>query len=194
MKNKKIITTITALFGSLICGGYVMAQTLGLDETLGAVNEGGSLVSRTNIPTLLGQVIGTGLSLVGVLFFALMLYGGVLWMTAHGNEEQAKKAWNAILAAAIGLAIVLASYTLVNFLFSSVERGGEAPGTNGTTAVQRCISESLIATACTGDGDCGPNAACNTIAGHCVDEFAFECEDASECEEGERCITVQEII
>ena len=30
------------------------------------------------------------LSFIGVLFFALMVFGGFMWMTARGNEEQTK--------------------------------------------------------------------------------------------------------
>ncbi|MBI4811909.1 hypothetical protein HY798_00435, partial [Candidatus Falkowbacteria bacterium] len=45
-----------------------------------------------DIPTVSGQVIGAGLAFIGILFFILMIYGGILWMTAQGNEQQVTKA------------------------------------------------------------------------------------------------------
>ena len=77
-----------------------------------------------NLPTLIGTVLGTALSLVGVLFFALMLYGGITWMLAHGNAEQEKKALGTITAAIIGILIVLGSYALTTFVLGSVKSAG----------------------------------------------------------------------
>ena len=75
-----------------------------------------------NLPGLIGNVLGTALSLVGVLFFALMLYGGITWMMAHGNAESEKKALSTITAAIIGILIVLGSYALTTFVLTSVQK------------------------------------------------------------------------
>ena len=60
-----------------------------------------------------------------------MVYAGILWMTARGKEDQAKKAQSTIIAASVGLIIVLSSYSLTNFLFASLE--GES--------IQNCSSK-----------------------------------------------------
>lgn len=78
-----------------------------------------------NLPGFIGNALGTALSLVGVLFFALMLYGGITWMMAHGNAEQEKKALSTITAAIIGILIVLGSYALTSFVLSSVKSAGD---------------------------------------------------------------------
>ena len=80
------------------------------------------------LPVLIGQILGTGLSLVGVLFFALMLYGGLTWMLARGNTEQETKALNTITAAIIGIVIVLASYAITSFVFKSIGPGSSTGG------------------------------------------------------------------
>ena len=85
-----------------------------------------------NLPGLIGNVLGTALSLVGVLFFALMLYGGITWMMAHGNAESEKKALSTITAAIIGILIVLGSYALTTFVLSSVKGGGGGGGNKCT--------------------------------------------------------------
>lgn len=87
----------------------------GLEETAGAAG-----LQQKELPALAGALIGTVLSLIGVIFFALMIYGGFLWMTAHGKEEQAKQGLETVLAAVIGLVIILAAYAITSFVFKSV--------------------------------------------------------------------------
>ncbi|MBI5728393.1 MAG: hypothetical protein HY984_01415 [Candidatus Magasanikbacteria bacterium] len=95
------------------------------DYGLGATAQNAGLKDERKLPDLIGAVIGTGLSMIGVLFFILMVYGGFLWMTAHGNEDQSKKALNTIIAATIGIIIVMASYAITRFVFSRVNSAAE---------------------------------------------------------------------
>ena len=48
-----------------------------------------------------------------------MIYGGIVWMMAGGNEQDAEKAKNIIIAAIIGLMIVLAAYAISYFIVNS---------------------------------------------------------------------------
>ena len=50
--------------------------------------------------------------LLGSIFLFLMAYGGIMWMTAGGNEEQVAKAKKVIKGAVAGFIIVLISYTI----------------------------------------------------------------------------------
>ena len=83
---------------------------------LDTVAEGKLKISSTP-SEMIGKVIGSVLGFVSVIFFLLTIYGGILWMTARGNEQQTDKALHTITSASIGLAIVLGSYVLVGFLF-----------------------------------------------------------------------------
>lgn len=105
----------------LFAGSYAHADEYGLSATAGAAG----LSQNKNIPGIIGNVVGAGLSLVSVLFFILMIYGGIRWMLARGKEEEAKKALDTIVAAIIGIIIVLAAYAITNFVFKSV--GDQAP-------------------------------------------------------------------
>lgn len=67
-----------------------------------------------------GQVIRIILGLAGMIFFALTVYAGFLWMTAAGNDEQVSKATDIIKMAVIGLAITLAAYSITYFVVSSI--------------------------------------------------------------------------
>jgi len=69
-----------------------------------------------SLPGAIGTVVGAGLAFIGVLFFILIIYGGLLWMTARGNETQVEKAKNLIQSAVIGLVIVLAAYAITAYI------------------------------------------------------------------------------
>ncbi len=90
-----------------------------LDE--GAGTSGAGYDTQVDSPErFIPIVIKMLLSFLGVLFLVLMIYGGFLWMTARGNEEQVTKAKNLITAAIIGLIIVLASYAISIFVMKSL--------------------------------------------------------------------------
>jgi hypothetical protein len=72
--------------------------------------------AQTDLPTIIGSIVSQALGLVGVIFLILMIYGGFLWMTAQGNEEQIKKAKNIITGAVIGAVIVFMAYAITFFI------------------------------------------------------------------------------
>jgi hypothetical protein len=51
---------------------------------------------------------------------AAIIYGGFLYMTAGGNEDQAGTGKKAITAGIIGLAIVLSAWALTNFIIDQL--------------------------------------------------------------------------
>jgi cytochrome bd-type quinol oxidase subunit 1 len=116
----RLIFTLIFTLGILLPATAIWADEYGLDAT---ANAAGLDKFNEPPPVLAGNVIGAALSMIGVLFFILMVYGGILWMTARGNEDQSKKALNTIIAASIGLIIVLASYAITNFVLTSIETG-----------------------------------------------------------------------
>jgi len=87
-------------------------STFGLETT--ASHAG--LVTNTTLQAKVGQIVGSVLALIGVLFFVLMIYGGITWMTAGGNETTVTNAKKTITAAVIGLVIVISAYAITLFL------------------------------------------------------------------------------
>ncbi len=67
-----------------------------------------------------GNIVSAVLSLVGIIFFILMLYGGFEWMTSRGKEDQTKKSLEIIWGGVIGLMIVLAAYAITMFMTSNI--------------------------------------------------------------------------
>ncbi len=79
-----------------------------------------ALKSNTDVPITIGKIVGAGLAFIGILFFILMIYGGILWMTAQGNEQQTTKAKGLIIAAVIGLIIVLSAYAITAYIGGAI--------------------------------------------------------------------------
>lgn len=106
----------------LLAARSALAQ-YGLEETGEAAGIPSGLREAT-VSSLAGQIIGIGLGIVGVIFLLLMVYGGFLWMTARGNDQQVKEAKNLIIAASIGIIIIAAAYVVANFVIGSLANLG----------------------------------------------------------------------
>lgn len=130
-----LILRMCAAFTALFIVFFFSSPTFaafGLEQTVGEVQKGSDITFQTDIPTVVGNIIGTALSLISVAFFILMIYGGLRWMFSRGNEDEAKKALDIIIAAIIGMLIVLGSYAITTFVFKSVG-GGDDPQTDTGT-------------------------------------------------------------
>ena len=76
-------------------------------------------------------IIQNVLLFVGFIFVILMIYGGYLWMTAGGNEEQLTKAKKVIVNSIIAVGVIFLSvsitYTLNRILYDiTTQRSIEA--------------------------------------------------------------------
>ncbi len=71
-----------------------------------------------SITEIIGVVIAAFLSLLGVIFLVLIIYGGYLWMTSMGNESKVLKAKKTLRQAIIGLIIIVSAYAISYFVFN----------------------------------------------------------------------------
>lgn len=76
--------------------------------------------SSASTNELIGKIITTALSFVGVIFLILMIYAGYLWMTARGDEAKVTKAQSILTAAVIGLIIVILAYVISTFVLTEL--------------------------------------------------------------------------
>lgn len=73
------------------------------------------------IGEIVGSIIGVFLSLLGVIFLCLIIYGGFLWMTSAGNESKVLTAKKVLTQAVIGLIIILSAYGITQFVLRSLQ-------------------------------------------------------------------------
>ncbi len=133
-KNQKklLFILIVFVFSFLFVAQGVIAET-GAEDALSGLNTtaqtgfGGGTTIPENIQKpiseQIGTIIGALLAFIGVIFFILMIYGGFLWMTAQGNEEQITKAKNLIIAAVIGIIIVMSAYAITAYIGGTLTGG-----------------------------------------------------------------------
>jgi cbb3-type cytochrome oxidase subunit 3 len=113
----------------------------GLDDTVGVGSVGSALsVAKVNsnpqtfLSTRIGEIVGAALSFIGVIFLALIVYAGFRWMLSAGNQQAVDKAKELLVAAIIGLVIVLAAYAITAFIGRQLTDSSPSASVNaGTT-------------------------------------------------------------
>ncbi len=80
--------------------------------------------ANTSLSTFVGNnIIQPIFGLVGLGFFCLAVYAGVLWMTAQGDSKKVDKAKDILVNATVGLVIIVASYVLTTAILSAITSG-----------------------------------------------------------------------
>ena len=69
-----------------------------------------------DVRIFLAGLVQAALSLVGVIFFLMILYGGYLWLTAGGNEDQVKKGREFITRAVVGFMVTIGALIITRFV------------------------------------------------------------------------------
>ncbi|MGB0757566.1 MAG: pilin [Patescibacteria group bacterium] len=105
---------------SEICNNCSAAQCAELySRTTGCELNEGEATSRP-LPLIIGDLIRALFGFLGIAFLLLIIYGGFLWMTAAGNEENVSKAKRIITQATIGLFIIVIAFAISDFIFDSI--------------------------------------------------------------------------
>lgn len=116
------------LFYTLLSNLFFISRAIaseGTDAALSGLSSSSSTAGLSNanldIPTLIGNLLSTVLGFTGTIFFILVVWAGILWMTAGGSQENIKKAQDILKAAIIGLIIVLSAYAITKFIGTSIQ-------------------------------------------------------------------------
>lgn len=74
----------------------------------------------TPLAEIVGNIIYAALSLTGVIFVILIIYGGFIWMQARGNQEDVTKAKKIIESAIIGVILIGLAFAITSFVISRI--------------------------------------------------------------------------
>lgn len=102
---------------ALLIPASAFAQLSKAKEGLEKVGGGGT---KTELPVLIGQLINALLGVLGIMFVLLTVYAGYLYMMAQGNVENTEKAKKLLAQAVIGLVIIVAAYSIAQFVISTL--------------------------------------------------------------------------
>jgi len=126
-----VIIFISMLFGAIFQNDIksVMADTnlwsLVKGQNGQGLNEVGQQVygspdPKQDIRGIIAKVLEVFLGFLALIFIVLLILGGFKWMMARGDQAKVDEARNQIVQAVIGLAIVLASYAITYYVFSTL--------------------------------------------------------------------------
>ncbi|HCC83449.1 TPA: hypothetical protein DEP96_01210 [Candidatus Uhrbacteria bacterium] len=124
---KKILYTILAsllFLPSITFAAATYSGTYGSGLATGASAAYNNSLPNADILSLIGLLIKALLGILGVIFLILIIYAGILWMTAAGNEDKVKKAQNILKNSVIGLVILITAYAISWFVLAQI--GGAA--------------------------------------------------------------------
>jgi len=108
------IFLISTLFPAISYAKKTVSDAPGmLDQTI--VPTG---IEKTDVVSIVAMAITVLLTLVGMGFLILMVYAGIIWTTARGNDDKTETAKKTIIAAVIGLVIVVSAYAISNLIFT----------------------------------------------------------------------------
>jgi hypothetical protein len=119
---KRIKSLVYCLLGGLLILPLTpaFADKYGL-ETAGSSSNLANLAISSKTPIgLMAEIVGIGLSFIGIIFFLIMMYAGLKWMTALGASEKAEKSKEMLQNAAVGLIIVFSAYAIARFAFTAL--------------------------------------------------------------------------
>jgi hypothetical protein len=117
---KKIFITL-AIIAVIIPVAVFAADTFGSGMLEGSA---GNVGLQEDLDVSIAMVIKTILAITGTIFLVLTIAGGIIWMTASGNDEKVNQAKKIIISAAIGLAICLFAYTITSFVAGNLADAG----------------------------------------------------------------------
>lgn len=111
------ITTFTEYQGE-----FEAPDSAGYDE---------GLTKATSAREFILNITNFALSFLGLIAVIIIIYGGFLYVTAGGKDEQMEKGKKSVMYAIIGIIVVLSSYAVVNTLIGEAAGGGEDRGGGG---------------------------------------------------------------
>jgi len=83
-------------------------------------------LATTDPNVIIGNIIKGLMGVLGTVALLLFIYGGVLMMLSVGDSAKVKRGRDTMLWAAIGIAIIFASYSLAQYALELVVSSGGA--------------------------------------------------------------------
>lgn len=80
---------------------------------------------QTGLRGIVLTIINFFLGFLGLLAVVMVIYGGFLYVSSAGNEENVNKAKKILLYAVVGIVVIIVSFALVNTLLGA---GGQERG------------------------------------------------------------------
>ncbi len=91
-----------------------------LQKSASALNPAGFAFGSAGVTEIFGKIITFLMFPIGMFAMILYIWAGFLWMTAQGNRENVSKAKSILVWTTIGIIVTLASYMIVQLVFTQI--------------------------------------------------------------------------
>ena len=118
------LMTLALLLVNSIGVDIVMAQAIDPEADQPAIIRALS-GGQTGLRGIVLTIINFFLGFLGLLAVVMVIYGGFLYVSSAGNEENVNKAKKILLYAVVGIVVIIVSFALVNTLLGA---GGQERG------------------------------------------------------------------
>jgi len=88
------------------------------------INQPSALSKFTSFDNAYEGIFSIVVGVAGAIFIAMLLYGGIMYLTSMGVEEQSVKARKILLDAVIGIGIVALSWTVGSWVIGQLQNAG----------------------------------------------------------------------
>ena len=111
-----VLTLTLSLTLPYLAFGQIASKNNPMDK-LGNVTAGVyAEADEYSMAGIIGTIVRTALSLLGIVFVVLIVIAGFKWMNAGGSEKEVEEAQARMKNAIIGLMITLSAYGIYSFI------------------------------------------------------------------------------
>jgi amino acid transporter len=178
---KNFLTLLILIFLILFSFSFTLEVNATSSFQQGLENTGRQIEGLAQDPpeVIAANVVRALLTLVGIIFVALLIYGGFLYMTSRGEDEKIKKSKKTLIAAVIGIIIIMTGYSITFFVTSTIESPGqvtpayneecENPGSPNYYSIN-CCEYRFRVYGSVSNSCCSQTAFCNAHESRCIQE------------------------
>ena len=116
-----LTTVLLTIFSAL--GGVASAQLIQQGDVPSSISQ--ATGGEGSFRSLILNIVNFFLLFLGLIAVIMIIYGGITYVTAAGNQESIEKAKKIIMYAIVGIIIVLISFALVRTVISGAGQGAE---------------------------------------------------------------------
>lgn len=116
-----LTTVLLMIFSAL--GGVASAQLIQQTDVPSSI--AAATGGEGSIRALALNIVNFFLLFLGLIAVIMIIYGGISYVTAAGNQEKIEKAKKVIMYAIVGIVIVLISFALVRTVITGAGAGAE---------------------------------------------------------------------
>ena len=188
------------LIALILVIGFEFSSALaqGLDQGGSGLNVAGtedvsisSDIDKRPLGAVILAMVNYFIGFLGFIAVIMFVYAGVLWVVAGGNDDQIGKAKNIMTYSALGLLIVILSYSIVRFITGSAGGGqtcatdADCPDNGICNAQNICEINAEGGNSCQANADCSQGFTCSN--GICKLPIGMACLASKDCAAGQYC-------